>query len=249
MPAATDPPSAVSQSSVVSLSPDRDTTRPTADLPSPPPNPRRPRAWLRPQFSLGTVFWLMLVVGMAAVWWRDRSSLDQRIHKLELMYVPQQSLWGAADILGPPDDPSGSAGKSWCPLPANSADWVEVGFDSAVSAVTIDLYETYMVGCVTEVLVIDKSGNATSIWKGTDPTLATARAGLFQVPVPGTIKSVQRVRIHVDSRTKGSWPCFDAVGLTNAGGKTTWATSSNASSVYTGSPSAALKKEPWYRLW
>ena len=217
-----------------------------------PPDPPRPRSWLRLQFSLGTVFWLMLVVGMAAVWWRDRSSLDQRLKKLEQIYSPseREPLWGAADILGAPDDPTGGQGKSWCPLGANAVDWVEVGFDKAVAAATIDLYETYSVGCVTEVLVIDKSGGQTSIWRGTDPTLPTARTGLFQVPVPTSIKSVQRVKIHVDSTGKGSWACIDAVGLTTSGGKTTWATSSNSSSVYGGSSlSAASKKKAWYSLW
>jgi hypothetical protein len=196
------------------------------------------------------VFWLMLVVGMSAVWWRDRSSLDARIRKLEQMYAPmQQTLWSAADILGAPDDPTGGAGKSWCPLAASAADWVEVGFDRPVNAATIDLYETYMVGCVTEVLVVDRNGTATSIWKGMDPTTPTARAGLFRVPVPSTIRSVQRVRIYVDSRTKGSWPCFDAVGLTTSANKTTWATSATSSSVYTGSPSATIKNKAWYNLW
>ncbi len=33
------------------------------------PDPTRPRFWLRPQFSLGTLFWLMLVVGMVLAWW------------------------------------------------------------------------------------------------------------------------------------------------------------------------------------
>jgi hypothetical protein len=128
---------------------------------------------------------------------------------------------------------------------------VVVGFDYAVPAVTIDLYETYLMGCVTEVIVIDEDGKETSIWKGTDPTTPTvARTGLFAVPVPASIKSVQRVKIHVDSTGKGSWACFDAVGLTTAAGKTTWATSSSCSSVYDGgSLSATTKKKAWYSLW
>src|SRR5687767_10328625 len=82
---------------------------PTARSPDAP----RPRSWLRLQFSLGTLFWLMLVAGMAAIWWKDRSSLDQRLKKLEQMYSPveQEPLWSAADILGAPDDPTGGAGK------------------------------------------------------------------------------------------------------------------------------------------
>jgi hypothetical protein len=218
---------------------------------SPPPEKPRKRSWLVPQFSLGTLMWLMVVVGMALVWWRDRSSLDQRIQKLEQMYSPErQALWSAADILGAPDDPGGSAGKSWCPLRARAADWVEVGFDKAVAAATIDLYETYSVGCVTEVIVIDRQGGERSIWKGTDPTPPAGSTGLFRVPVPRSIRSVERVKIHVDSTRSGSWSCIDAVGLTTSGGKTTWATSSNSSSVYGGSSlSAESKKEPWFSLW
>jgi hypothetical protein len=194
----------------------------------------------------------MLVVGIALVWWRDRSELDQRLKKLEGMYAPTQvELWRAADVLGAPDDPTGGAGKSWCPTGTDVADWVIVGFDKAVPAATIDLYETYCLGCVTEVIVIDESGNETSIWKGVDPTTATAaRAGVFAVPVPSSIKSVQRVIVHVDSTGKRSWACLDAVGLTTAAGKTTWATSSDCSSVYSGgSLSAAAKKKAWHGLW
>lgn len=215
-----------------------------------PDSPRR-RSWLRPQFSLGTIFWLMLVVGMAIVWWKDRSSLDERLRKLEQLYSPaQQDLWGAADVLGAPDDPSGVAGKSWCPAGSSGPDWVEVGFDNAVAAATIDVHETYLVGCVTEVIVIDRQGNETSIWKGNDPTPPAARTGLFQVPVPGSISSVQRVKIHVDSTGKGSWACIDAVGLTTAAGDTTWATSSECSSVYFGGDLRAASKKPsWFSLW
>jgi hypothetical protein len=127
---------------------------------------------------------------------------------------------------------------------------VEVDFDQPVAAATIDLYETYSVGCVTEVIVTDGAGNQTSIWRGVDPTPRGPRCGLFQVPVPRSIKSVQSVKIHVDSRAQGSWSCIDAVGLTTAGGKTFWAAAADASSVYgAGGLSASIKRAPWYDLW
>jgi hypothetical protein len=195
---------------------------------------------------------MMLVAGILALWWKDRSSFDQRLKKLEQMYSPvyeRESLWGAKDILGAPDDPTGGAGKSWCAERSNAADWVEVTYDNAVPAATIDIYETYSIGCVTEVIVTDGDGNETIIWKGTDPTLPTARTGLFQVPVPNSIE-VQRVKIHVDSTGKGSWACIDAVGLTTAEGQTTWATSSNSSSVYgPDGLSAKIKRKAWYSFW
>jgi hypothetical protein len=209
------------------------------------------RPWFRLQFSLGTLLWIMLVVGMAIAWWNDRRHFDQRLQKLEQLYYPSaQSLWGATDILGAPDDPTGIAGKSWCPMGSQAADWVEVSFDRAVAAATIDLHETYSVGCVTEVLVVDRFGVETSIWKGTDPTSPPSQTGLFQIPVHKTIQSVQRVKIHVDSTGKSPWPCLDAVGLTTANGKTIWATSSACSSVYgNGNLTASSQKGMWRGFW
>ncbi|QDU26846.1 hypothetical protein ETAA8_19300 [Anatilimnocola aggregata] len=214
-------------------------------------DPVRSRPWYRLQFNLGTLLWLMLVIGMAIAWWNDRQRFEVRLQKLEQTYAPAaQSLWGAADILGAPDDPTGTAGKSWCPLGSNGADWVEVGFNRAVAASTIDLYETYAVGCVKEVLVVDRAGNETSIWKGTDPTPAAARTGLFRVPVPKSLPAVQRVKIHVDSVGKSPWPCLDAVGLTSATGKTVWATSSACSSVYGNSSlTASSQQSKWQGFW
>lgn len=215
------------------------------------PSPKR--RWFQLQFSLGTLLWLMLVAGMALAWWSDRRAFDARLQRIEQMYQPQtQSLWSAADILGGPDDPTGGAGKSWCPQGSAAADWVEVSFDRAVAATTIDLYETYSLGCVTEVLVVDRAGNEISIWKGTDPTIPgpASRTGLFAVPVPKSIKSVQRVKIHVDSVGKSPWPCLDAVGLTTASGKTYWATSSECSSVYSGGNlTATNQKGMWQGFW
>lgn len=129
-----------------------------------PPEQLPQRSWFRWQFSLGTLLWMMLVAGLVLAWWNDRRALEMRLQKIERMYQPQtQSLWSAADILGAPDDPTGGAGKSWCPQGSAAADWVEVGFDRAVAANTIELYEAYSPGCVTEVLVVDRAGNETSI--------------------------------------------------------------------------------------
>jgi hypothetical protein len=100
------------------------------------------------------------------------------------------------------------------------------------------------------VLVVDRSGSEVSIWRGIDPTPATAQVGLFRVPVPKSIKSVQRVKIHVDSVNKSPWPCLDAVGLTTSSGKTSWATSSKCSSVYgNGSLTASSPKKMWQGFW
>lgn len=194
---------------------------------------------------------LMLVVGLALAWWQDRRQLDARLQKLEKIYAPSpQTFWSTQDALGRPDDPTGMAGKSWCPSLPNGVDWLEVSFDRSVAAATIDLHETYSVGCVKEVFVLDGAGNETSIWKGTDPTPPAARTGVFSVPVPKTIKSVQRVKIVVDSVGQSPWPCIDAVSLTTANGQTTWATSASCSSVYGNNPlTASIQPSFWESFW
>lgn len=210
------------------------------------------RSWFRPQISLGTLLMLMLVVGLGLAWWQDRRQLHARLDRLEQQWgLNRQPLWSAKDVLGKPDDPTGTAGKSWCPASSQGVDWVLVEFDRSVAATTIDLYETYSVGCVREVFVVDAAGNETSIWKGKDPTPKTARAGVFSVPVPKTVASVQRVKIVVDSVANGgSYPCLDAVGLTTAAGKTSWATSSTCNSVYGGGDLAATTKQNvWAAFW
>ena len=223
-------------------------------------NSSHQRPWFRPQLSLGTLLWLMLLVGMSVAWWRDRQQLDQRLRKLEQASNPSpQVLWSAQDILGPPDDPTGMAGKSWCPAGSNSTDWVEVSYDSPVPATTIDIHECYSVGCVTKVEVTDGQGREVTIWQGTDPTPSTPRTGLFPVPVPKSVTSIQSVKIHVDSVGKPPWPCIDAVGLTTASknsagkpsaGKTTWATSAACSSVYGNSPLTATRPpKKWLGIW
>jgi len=107
---------------------------------------------------------------------------------------------------------------------SGTADWVVVGFDKAVTAATIDLYETYQMGCVTEVIVIDRGGERDQHLERNRPDSSddggdVDSSRLFAVPVPSSIKSVQRVKIHVDSTGKGSWACLDAVGLTTSTGK------------------------------
>lgn len=211
----------------------------------------RPRSWFRLQFSMGTMFWIMLVVGMAMAWWKDRMTFERRLQKLEQMYsMEPQSMWEVEEVLGANNDPTGLAGRSWCPSRTNVADWVEVGFDSSVRAAAIDLYATYAVGCVTKIIVTDGYGVQTTIWQGTDPTPKAARVGLFRVPVPNTIRSVKKVKIHLDSTGTNSWACLDAVGLTTASGKTVWASSADCSSVYgNGALSAVGKKSSWFSFW
>jgi hypothetical protein len=76
------------------------------------------------------------------------------------------------------------------------------------------------------------------------------QASVFSVPVPKSVASVQRVKVHVDSVGKAPWPCLDAVGLRTAGGKVTWASASTCSTVYgSSSLTAAKKKGGWTSWW
>ena len=216
------------------------------------PEPPRRRAWF--QFNLGTMLWLMLVFGMLLTWWLDRQRLEERLLTLEgKRYNPQtNTLWSAKEALGQPDDPTGQAGKSWCPAGTGGQEWIELSFDRDVTASSIETYETYQLGSVTQVSVFDYTGEETILWQGTDPTSpASAPAGtaaaVFSVPV-GNKLTVSRVKIALDGTKIPGWNCVDAVGLKSANGRTEWATAVTASSGYGNSPTTASKGS-WWKVW
>lgn len=203
----------------------------------------------RPQLSLGTLLWLMVVVGMSLTWWLDRQKLEQRIQKLEGIQNGSfnSSLWSAKEVLGQPDDPTGNSGKSWCPATTSTLETLQVGFGSTVTTASIEIYETYSLGAVTKVFQLDRNGNETILWQGADATVPTktANAGVLKVKLPNPA-AISSLRIVIDGTAKPGWNCIDAVSLTDQRGKTHWATSAQATTVYGGGPATATVPTAWW---
>lgn len=159
----------------------------------------------RPQLSLSTLLWLMVVVGMSLTWWIDRRKLEVRIQKLEGVQNGSfnSSLWSVKEVLGQPDDPTGNAGKSWCPATTSTLETLEVGFGGAVNTASIEIYETYSLGAITKIASVDRDGKETILWQGADATVPTktANAGVLKVKLPNPA-AISRLRIVLDGTAK-----------------------------------------------
>jgi hypothetical protein len=190
--------------------------------------------WL--QINLGTFLWLFLLIGMWLAWWRDHNAMDRRIAKLEQQMFPTQ-MWSIEQCFGPPNDPTGRAALSWCPLPSTSQEWLQVEFDKAIRPASIVVHETYSIGALTRVSVFDNAGNEVTVWSGTQNK--SGSVGTFTCPTRIDFKT-RRVKLYLNNT---NWSCIDAVGLSDANGKTTWATGATASSTY-GSPGRNMGYNP-----
>lgn len=193
-----------------------------------------PARWL--QINLGTFLWLFLLVGMWLAWWRDHNAMNQRIDRLEERMFPPV-MWSIDQCLGPPDDLAGSGGASWCPLPSTSQEWLQVEFDQSIRPATVTVHETYSIGALTRVSVFDNAGNEVTVWSGTENTSGTV--GTFKCPTRVDFKT-RRVKLYLNNT---NWSCIDAVGLSDANGKTVWASAATASSTY-GSPGRNMGRNP-----
>ena len=69
------------------------------------------------------------------------------------------------------------------------------------------------------------------VWKGTDPTPASAARGVSKIPVKVDFET-DRVKVYLDSPKFPGWNEMDAVGLRYSWGRTIWADSASASSIY-----------------
>lgn len=209
--------------------------------------PRQRR--FRLQISLGTLLWLMVVVGMSLTWWIDRRKLEERIQKLEGVQNGSinGSLWSVKEVLGRPDDPTGNAGKSWCPATTSTLETLDVGFGGVITTSSIEIYETYSLGAITKVSSLDRAGIETVFWQGADATVPTkgANAGVLKIKLP-TSSSINHLRILLDGTKKPGWNCIDAVSITDPRGKAHWATSAQATTVYGGGPTTATAPTDWW---
>ena len=68
------------------------------------------------------------------------------------------------------------------------------------------------------------------VWKGTDPTPASAARGISKIPVKVDFETA-RVRVYLDSPNFPGWNEIDAVGLRYSWGRIIWADSATARRV------------------
>lgn len=134
-------------------------------------------------------------------------------------------------MTGPPNVPApfGDDVRAWAsPTPDAGTEWVEVRYPRAFRASSVRIHETCTAGAVSEVHLIEESGERHLIWSGTDPT---ATPGVFAVDFSTTSYAVKAVRIHLATNRAAGWNEIDAVELVGPGDRS-WATGATASGYY-----------------
>ncbi|MAF12966.1 hypothetical protein CMK11_21150, partial [Candidatus Poribacteria bacterium] len=122
------------------------------------------------------------------------------------------SSWSAAQALGIPTTFAyGDISTSWAPSAQNDGEhWIELGFTTPVYATGAVIRETYGNGSVTQIDVSGPSTALTTVWAGTDTTVAGAPTN-FRVTWTQTAFLVDAMRIYVDTdRDASAWEEIDA---------------------------------------
>lgn len=154
--------------------------------------------------------------------WRDLSA-ERR----------EPRAWGPEQATGGPDTAeAGDIPTAWASRTADEDDeWLMLEYEGLVIPRSVSIHETYNPGAVTRVSLFTLEGEEKTVWTGSDPTSRDAPRGETVLPLDVNFKT-NRVKIYLKSRDVPGWNEIDAVGLTDAGGKTQWAASAHASSTY-----------------
>ncbi len=196
--------------------------------------PRPKAAWL--QFSLRSMMLFVVVVCLALAWWLDRQELERRIEAIEQKFAPSSitgSFWGIEQVTGQPNTSgAGDIPTAWASSTQDGRkEWLLLTYAKRVRPTIVEIHETHNPGAVTKISMFDKKGKEVVVWQGTDPTPKTAARGVSKFPVEVDF-ATHRVKVYLDSPSFPGWNEIDAVGLRYSWGRTIWAESATASSIY-----------------
>ena len=141
--------------------------------------------------------------------------------------------WGPEQATGEPDTlEAGDIVTAWASrTPDEQDEWLMLEYAEPVIPRAVIIHETFNPGAVNRVTAFKLDGSEVEVWQGKDPTSTEEPMGISVIPLKVEFKT-NRIRIHIASRSVPGWNEIDAVGVRDAGGKTHWATSADASSTY-----------------
>jgi hypothetical protein len=141
--------------------------------------------------------------------------------------------FGPEQLIGEPDVPDGgNSANAWCSKTADDQDeWLVLEYDEPVTPTAVIVHENYFPGAVNKVSAFNLDGTEVEVWKGQDPTAASAASGVSEIEFKAEFKTT-RIKIYLDSKNVTGWNEIDAVGLRDTNKKTHWAAHAIASSTY-----------------
>jgi len=138
------------------------------------------------------------------------ASLSQWAAKARASSQYSSSEWSAEQATGEPNTfKCGGIETAWAPE-SNGSDpeWLELTFDTPVSATRLRAHETYNAGFIYQVELVDIGGEKHTVWQGKD---ATPCPGWFEINLDQTLYLVKSVILY--TKIKG-YEEIDAVQLT-----------------------------------
>lgn len=120
--------------------------------------------------------------------------------------------WSANRVLGPPDvDACADDPRAWTSARGNGVEWLQLSYARPMYVTEVRIYQTFGVGAISRVSLLDVEGNLQQVWEGTDTT--TPCPGALVISFPLTEYHVEGVRIDLDESRTGFWNQIDAVEL------------------------------------
>lgn len=123
--------------------------------------------------------------------------------------------WSAAQVLGPPDVPSGNHDhvNAWASRGADDQEeFLEVSLHRPVRASAVHVYETFNPGSVTKIELIEEGGKR-QVLVGQDLTDTSELGHLLRVQLPCTGELITAVRVTLDSQAIEGWNEIDSIGV------------------------------------
>ena len=141
--------------------------------------------------------------------------------------------WSPAQACGKPNAPPGTDSQlAWASATQDAQrEWLELEYDAAVPAKSVEIHETYHPGAVDKITAYRPDGQAVVVWQGTDPAERSTSAAISTIALNLNFPT-RRVRLDLDSPAVANWNEIDAVALVDAAGNKSWARRAKASSFY-----------------
>ncbi len=127
---------------------------------------------------------------------------------------------------------AGDIQTAWASQSQDDQDeWLMLEYAEPITPKAVLVYETYNPGALVRVTAFKADGQEIELWKGKDPTAASADMGISEIPVKADFKT-SRIKVYFASKDVPGWNEIDAVGVRDGEKKMHWAIAAEASSTF-----------------
>ncbi len=122
---------------------------------------------------------------------------------------PVAALLGAPDVFPAHEDST----RAWAPSAQNRGEeWVDVGWGRPIEATAVVWVESFHPGAVVRVDDLSLPSRPVTLWEGSSGTGSAGESVVHSLEL-SPARSIERIRVVLDTRRAPGWNSIDAVGL------------------------------------